>query len=404
MNVKMPVSRRACEALAGLGLYLLGSFVMQVAAAQEWRSAISAGDYARARVELESALKERPEDTTLRYQLARVLGYAGLNEEALTEYDSLLSRYPEDADYLLGRAQMLGRLGQTAEALGVAERALVLAPDYEDLWQLRLQLAESAADDQLANSVRAEVAVRYPDATWWRRSPRPIEYTRWMSAGWERQTLSNGAPDWSRQFVRIDWRQSEAASYFGELARSSRFGRSDQSLSVGGDWQVLPSWRLGGALASVPSGDFEPGRTLSVNAGHSWQQAWGTQFQLRRREYPAATVSSYAVTGDKYFSDYRVAYGLNYSRLHGAGSSLGHTLTFGWYPSERRALALSLGAGEEIETVGLNQLLRTSVRSVTLSGRQSLATRLTLNWWFGTHRQGDFYRRSYAGISVRFGI
>jgi YaiO family outer membrane protein len=377
---------------------------MQFASAQEWRSAISAGDYARARAEIESALEAQPDDAALRYELARVLGYAGLNEEALAEYDALLSRNPENADYLLGRAQMLGRLGQTAEALRVTESALDLAPDYEDLWRLRLQLAETAADGALTDAVRAEAAGRYPDATWWRRSPRPIEYTRWISVGWQHDRLSNDSPDWSRRFVRLDWRQSEAASYFGEAVYSERFDRSDESLAIGGDWQALPSWRLGGALAGASNADFEPQHELSVSASRSWQSSWGTQFQLRRREYPSTAVSSLAFTGDKYFSDYRAAYGLIHSRLHGAGSSLAHTVTFGWYPTERRAMAISLGTGEEIETVGLDQLLRTDVGSITLSGRQSLLERFTLDWWLGKHRQGDFYRRTYAGISVRFGI
>jgi YaiO family outer membrane protein len=396
--------RRAGKAVVAVCLFCLSHLFVPIAIAQEWRSAISAGDYDRARVELESALSEQPDDTELRYQLARVLGYAGRNEESLAEYDRLLVRNPANADYLLGRAQMLGRLGRTQEALRVTASALELAPDYLDLWQLRLQLAERTADDALIGSVRAEAASRYPDANWWRRPPRPFVYSRWLTAGSERNRLSNGAPDWERHFVRLDWRQSDAASYFGEIARSSRFGRSDLSVNIGGDWQALPVWRLGGALATVPSADFEAKRALSVSAGRSWQSSWGTQFQLRRRDYSTASVSSYSVSGDRYFSDYRVAYGLNYSRLHGAGSSLGHTVTFGWYPSERRALVISLSAGEEIETVGLNQLLRTDVKSVTLSGRQSLATRFTLNWWLGAHRQGDFYRRQYAGISVRFGI
>ena len=387
-----------------VGAILLSFIFMPFALAQEWRSAISAGDYARARLELESALEAEPDDSTLRYQLARVLGFSGLNEESLAEYDLLLSRYPQDADYLLGRAQMLGRLGRTTEALRVTERALGLAPDYEDLWQLRLQIAERILDDESVAALRAEVAVRFPVASWWRRSPEPIEYTRWVSVGWEQESLSNGAPNWDRQFVRLDWRQSDVASYFGQVARASRFGRSDLSLNLGGDWQALPEWRVGGAVTSVSSADFEARRSLSVNAAHAWQSAWGAEFQLRRREYGTTSVSSYAVTGDKYFSDYRVAYGINYSHLHGAGSSLGHSVSFGWYPNEQQALAISVGAGEEIETVGLNQLLRTRVRSVTLTGRLSLSTRLMLNWWLGTHRQGDFYRRTYAGISARFGI
>jgi YaiO family outer membrane protein len=402
--MRSAILSHADKAIVAACWYLLSHLVLPIASAQEWRSAISDGDYARARVELEAALVEQTDDAVLRYQLARVLGYEGLNEQALAEYDRLLSDYPDNADYLLGRALMLGRLGRTGEALRVTERGLELAPDYEDLWQLRLQLAERTADTALTESLRADLASRYPDASWWRRAPQPIEYTRWFTGGWEHQSLSNGAPDWNRQFVRLDWQPSDRASYFGEIARSSRFGRNDLSLSVGGDWQALPIWRLGGSMASVPSADFEASRAFSVNAGRTWQSSWGTQFQLRRREYADTAVSSYGVTTDKYFSDYRVAYGLNFSRLHGAGSSLGHSLTFGWYPSGQRSVAISLGAGEEIETVGLNQLLRTNVSSVTLSGRQLLATRFTLNWWLGTHRQGDFYRRTYAGISARFGI
>lgn len=396
--------RRLAQIVVAVFVIALSNVFFATANAQEWRSAISAGDYDRARDELESALSGQPEDAELRYQLARVLGYAGRNDEALEEYDRLLATSPDNADYLLGRAQMLGRLGQTDEALGVTERALGLAPDYLDLWQLRLQLAERTADAALIESIRAEAARRYPDASWWLRPPQPFEFSRWLTAGLERSSLSNGAPDWDAQFVRLDWRQSDRASYFGELARSSRFGRSDLAVSIGGDWQALPIWRLGAAVVAVPSADFEADRTVSVSAGRSWRSTWGTQFLARSRDYSTASVSSYSLSGDKYFSDYRVAYGLIYSRLHGAGSSLGHTATFGWYPSERRSLAITLGAGEEIETVGLNQLLRTDVESVTLSGRQLFVNRYTLNWWLGSQRQGDFYRRHYAGISVRFGI
>ena len=66
--------------------------VVPNASAQEWRSAISDGDYARARVELEAALVEQSDDAELRYQLARVLGYEGLNEQAMAEYRDRLAK------------------------------------------------------------------------------------------------------------------------------------------------------------------------------------------------------------------------------------------------------------------------------------------------------------------------
>ena len=84
---------------------------------------------------------------TQRYELAKTFASSGGLEAALAEFDALLAEFPNDADYLLGRAQMQARLGRTAEAIETTERALTLAPGYEDVWQLRLQLAQRAGDD-----------------------------------------------------------------------------------------------------------------------------------------------------------------------------------------------------------------------------------------------------------------
>jgi len=385
-------------------LAVLASIIATSAEGQEWQAAIRAGDFDRARTALERALKSQPDDAALRYELARVLGLLGSTEAALAEFDALLERDPENADYLLGRAQMLARLERDAPALETTERALRLAPDYEDIWELRLRLAERAADAAATAALRSDIAARFPDASWWRRPPAPIEHIRWVSMAWGEEQLSNGAPDWSQQSVRLDWNTPAGASFYGDLSRAERFARADSSLSVGGAWQALPQWRIGAGLTATTDAEFQPPRDLSIEAQRPWSDGWGTQFQYRRREYPAATVASYSVTGDKYFSDYRIAYRLDYSHLFGAASSTGHSLIFGWYPSEKRSLGVTLGAGEEIETIGLDQLLRTRVSGVTINGRETLSSRLALRWWLGTHRQGDFYRRHYGGLSVRVGI
>jgi tetratricopeptide (TPR) repeat protein len=90
--------------------------------AQEWQTAIRAGDYALALRELDSALAADPNDTSLRYERARTLGFSGETESALAAFDALVADYPDDADYLLGRAQMQTRLGRTAAAIETAER------------------------------------------------------------------------------------------------------------------------------------------------------------------------------------------------------------------------------------------------------------------------------------------
>jgi YaiO family outer membrane protein len=125
---------------------------------------------------------------------------------------------------------------------------------------------------------------------------------------------------------------------------------------------------------------------------------------LRQRDYMSGDVRSYSFTGEKYFADYRVAYRLDHSRQAGADSALTHALTLTWYPSDKRSVGVTLGAGEEIEIIGLDQLLRTSVDNVTLTGIENLSGRLSFRWWLGTHEQGDFYARDYAGLSIRIGL
>lgn len=393
--------RRAGIACASIAVCLAAA---DPAGAQDWRAALNAEDYARAQSELESLLADDPENTEWRYQLARVLGYSGQHQAALGEYAYLTASHPDNADFLLGQALTLARLGRSGEALAITGRAVELAPDYEDIWRLRLQLAERVGDRQLATTLRATLAERYPDAAWWRGTPAPVEYGRWLTAGFGLDVLSSDVPNWERLFVRIDWQASNAAAYYGELFRATRFGRADYGFTVGGDWQALPLWRLGGGMRKVGDADFEPEHEFAVSAARPLRDGWGTQLAARRRAYPAETVSIYALSADKYVSDYRIAYTVNYARLHGAGSSLAHTVTLGWYPVAARSFAIAASTGEEIETIGLNQLLRTEVQSLTLSGRLVLSQRMTLNWWLGSHRQGDYYRRHYAGLSARIGF
>jgi YaiO family outer membrane protein len=339
-----------------------------------------------------------------RYERARSLARSGATEAALMEFDALLADHPNDADYLLGRAQMQARLGETAAATVTADRALALAPGYEDVWQLRLQLAERGGDAATTAALRAEAAARFPAASWWQRSPAPTEYRRWFSGGYGAESLSNGAPGWSREFVRVDAQTAGGTALYGELSNSERFEETDTSFNAGGVWRLFPEWQLGAAAAITDDARFLPDFELSLDATRAWRNGWGSTVGFRKRDYATGDVSSFAFIGEKYIAAFRVAYRLDRSRLAGADSTLTHSLGATWYPNERRSFGITLGSGEEIEVIDLDQLLSTSVANVTLTGRETFSPRLSLDWWLGTHEQGDFYRRDYAGLSVRVGF
>ena len=387
----------ACAALTVL-------IVCSTARAQPaaWEQALDTGDFLSAERELTAELERQPADPELQYQLARVLGMRGQTEDALVLYRTLLDAHPSNADYLLGEAQMLGRLNRTGEALRSIETAIELAPDYEDLWQLRFSLIRRAGDDEATSSARLHAAERFPASGWWSIPPPPPRYDHRVSAGLSADSLSNGAPGWTRQFVRLDWQATASTGVFIQTSNASRFDRRDGSVSIGGRWQPGGPWHLQAGIGRTSSADFAAARSTDIGAGRPWANGWGTEFRLASRDYATAGVRAFSFVGEKYFGNYRAALTLVRSTLDIGDSALSQGVSLSWYSEQGRTLTVNLGAGREIEAIGVATVLETPVRSITFSGREPLSEQLRLGWHIGTHRQGTYYRRRYAGLDLQF--
>ncbi len=231
-----------------------------------------------------------------------------------------------------------------------SERSRV-APDYEDVWQLRLQLAVRAGDDAAAAALRAEVAARFPDASWWQRGTgsgrapalalgglrrrSPLERRARLEPAVSARRLADCR---SRNALWRDLAQREIRRV-RQLARCRR--RLAGAAGVAARRRARPSRRTPGFCRSA---------SCRVDATRAWTAGWGTAFGVRQRDYATGDVSSYSFTGEKYISDYRIAYRLDHSRQSGARFGLDVTRSsLTWYPSDRRSLGVTLGAGEEIE-------------------------------------------------------
>ena len=366
-------------------------------------TAIASADYDRALALIETELAASPTDVQLRFRRARVQSYLGNDAAALQELDALRNEHPDDVDYALARARVFARQGRDDEALEDLREAASLAPEYEEVWQFRYALLSRQTGKATRNereSVASEAALRFPDADWWRLDEPTVvtEWTVFVGAGHE--NLDIVLPSWIRQFVEISRVHVDRGRYRVGVARDERFDKADMSFSLGGDVFFGSEWSAGLDLSLVDSANFQPDFGYSAHVGRSLQEGWAFNLRYRRREYETATVGTATSAVEKYVGNYRIAYALGLSHLHGESNSVSHGLTVNWYYSDISSIGINVNTGEEAESIGPGQVLETDVRGITLVGRRELSNRLALQWWLGTHDQGDFYRRQYLGMAV----
>ncbi len=365
--------------------------------------AIAATDYQLALNLIDKHLVATPDDASLLVRRARVQGYVGDHDGALVTLSTLRQRHPNDVDYALARAQTLVRQGRDEDALDELRQAAILAPGYEDVLRLQYTVLSRQGDDGARREREAlvqEAATRFPDARWW-QSEAIVDSAEWtIIVGASRENLDNGLPAWSQQFVEISREQDGWGRYRIGLARDKRFENSDLAVSLGGDFFFASGWSAGLDIAFVDRPNFQPDLGYSGYVSRSLQEGWVVNLRYRRREYESATVSAAISTIEKYIGDFRFAYALGVSRLHGASNSLNHGLTMNWYYNDRSSIGVNLNAGEETEAIGVGQVLQTDVRGMSLVGKRRLSGRYSVQWWLGVHDQGNYYRRTYLGMAL----
>lgn len=137
----------------------------------------------------------------------------------------------EDVDAIVARATMLRRLNRKAEALAGVRRAAVLAPERQDVAQLRAQLEQE---------VRGSEAM----------------------VGFDYQSWDDAREAWREP--RLSFRKNTARGpVIARASRVERFGLSDEKLEL----ELYPAFHGGyGALAAgvASNGDLYPRSTFSA--------------------------------------------------------------------------------------------------------------------------------------------
>lgn len=323
--------------------------------------------------------------------------------EALAILDDLSIRYPGNVDYEFAAGQALARLGRLHEANDRLSNAIALAPDYEAVWREKLVVLKQIDNVAALAEFREQAAEKFPTATWWQPTADELrsDWTVLVGAGVEE--LDNDQPGWNNQFVELQYQASESQQYHVRVARDARNGQAD-TLAGAGFGLSGSHWFGGGTLATASNPDFQAKVAVDAHLGRALSDGWVVSVSTRHREYTAASVAGLAASVERYVGEYRIAYTHNQSRLDGGSNFASHVLTGNWYYRDASHVGLSISSGREAEAIGDGRVLETDVRSLSVSGRHELSSRLSLHWWAGMHDQGDLYRRRFVGLAFAIGL
>jgi len=347
-----------------------------------------------------------PDNTDARYELARSCAQAGHYEEALTQYDDLLTRDPENSDWLLGKAQSLIALNRPREALPYLEHGRKIAPAYEDIWRANATALELLHENERADALLADAARAFPQATW-PAAQRTALANDQLLLGGTRVTLAASYEDlsgdrdpWRAINFNMDKPLDDRRRLLAGLNAEERFDERDGQLIAGyvdrlsDDWsfsvsgdiapdaEVLPEWSLAGEVARRLPGE----RSIALRARHA--------------SYSTTDVDSLAATIEQYAAQFRIAYTLTAARPTGLDTSFGHSLRIAHDYGDASHVTLSLGFGEEAETVALGVVQVTQVRSISVNGVHRRSPRWGFSWEIGWYEQGDLYDRLRIGLGL----
>jgi YaiO family outer membrane protein len=355
---------------------------------------------------LAARVAAEPAHTDLRYELARACARAGRPDAALAEYQALVAVDPNNADWLLGQGQALVALGRPREALPPLEQARAVAPRYEDVWRANIAALEAAGEDQRALALAREAAIAFPESAWPREKQSAIARAELLERGTRvsfalaREELSGDRPAWQSASILFDHPLAGTRRLLAGAHVEERFDAQDEQFTLALVDRIGRNWSWGVTLDAAADAEILPEWNLVAEVGRLLPGDRSIALRARHASYAAVDVDSLAATFEQYFARFRASYTLTAARPTGISARLGHVVRLAHDYGEGSHATLSLGYGEEAETVAPGVVQVTRNKSASLNGVHWRSPAWGFSWEAGWYEQGDLYDR----VRIRLGL
>jgi YaiO family outer membrane protein len=220
------------------------------------------------------------------------------------------------------------------------------------------------------------------------------------------ESLTNDAPDWQTYFFRFNRKFSSGQVLYGEAAVVRRFNQTDPGFMIGLYQPLTKSrrWSATFEVSGSPTHDVLPAFAFYGQLHRNFGSGWVGSAGLRHSRYSENNANIGLFGVEKYIKAYRGAYTLYVAHLNGSGTSASHVFRGDYYYGERNSIGAGLAFGQEIESVGNGEFIRSDVFGVHLLGRHWFNQKWGMSYVALWQRQGSFYNRSGAqvGLLMRF--
>lgn len=372
--------------------------------------AVSNKSFRQAEIILQKHLQHVEKDTQARFLLARVLSWQKKWPEALDQFNVLLEAQPNSADFLLARANTFEWTGQRKQALQDLEKARELAPDYSEIWRSEIVILmrdKKPTSQNQAKALANEASQQFPDIDWdsllITETAEIIDNNKYTAEVlYGHDELTNNRSPW--EIVSAKLAMQTPAKHFTHVQLDSieRFDLDDWQIGGSYALPLAESWSLYAGATYSPTHKVIANRMLETRISKSFPAGLNLHAGLSHAKYSDTSSQQLYLTGEYYWSEFRVAYTYRLIDVLNAGTGENHNIQFNKFYSSVNMIGASLAAGEDVEFDGSSDPPISDVLTLSIFGRYMFQPQWSLIYSLTYHQQGDFYNRNGFVLGIKF--
>jgi len=404
--------------VSALSLTLLSLSASAVAAEACYDDAIAAVEnehFDKAESILNVHIGHSPDDRRARFLLARVLSWQNNWDAATEQLTRLLEEQNDNADYLLARANTYEWMGRRKDALLDLDEARMRSPGYAELWRTQityLRREETPAADARARSLVVEASLRFPDDDWKallqsnnteteQNTDSLVTDQSAIAASYGHDTLTNNTT-WQSISLNLLTRTTDKHYADVHLDSFERFGLDDWQIGASYTLPLHQTWSLYTDVSYSPTHRVIANRKLEARAGKMLSGDHNLQAGLSHARYSTTSSHQLILAWEHYWSSYRAAYTYRLIDVMNAGTGHNHNIQLSKTYAAGNTVGISVASGEDVEFDGTPNPPISTVKTVSIIGRHTLAPHWSLIYSITTHQQGDFYNRNGFVLGIRY--